>query len=68
MAIVQQYILSPTSESFVLTFANTTANKNLYTQSVDVDKDGNIYVVIWDFDEANVRKCNESKKLLLISS
>ena len=56
MAIVQQYILSPISESFVLTFANTTANKNLYTQSVDVDKDGNIYVVIWDFDEANVLK------------
>ena len=56
MGIVQQHILSSTSESFVLTFANTTANKNLYAQSVDVDKDGNIYVVMWDFDEANVLK------------
>ena len=56
MAIVQQYILSPISESFVLSFANTTQNKNLYAQSVDVDKFGNIYVVMWDFDEANVLK------------
>ena len=56
MAIVQQHILSPTSESFVLSFANTTNNKNLYAQSVDVDDDGNIYVVMWDFDEANILK------------
>ena len=47
MAIVQQYILSPISESFVLTFANTTANNNLYASDVDVDKFGNIYVVLW---------------------
>ena len=60
MAIVQQYILSPLSESFVLTFANTTQNKNLYAQSVDVDKFGNIYVVMWDFDEANVLKIEPS--------
>ena len=60
MAIVQQYILSPISESFVLTFANTTQNKNLYAQSVDVDKFGNIYVVMWDFDEANVLKIEPS--------
>lgn len=56
MAIVQQHILSPTSESFVLSFANTTNNKNLYSESVDVDDDGNIYVVMWDFDEANILK------------
>ena len=56
MAIVQQHILSPTSESFVLSFANTTNNKNLYSQSVDVDNDGNIYAVMWDFDEANILK------------
>ena len=60
MAIVQQYILSPLSESFVLSFANTTQNKNLYAQSVDVDKFGNIYVVMWDFDEANVLKIEPS--------
>ena len=55
MAIVQQHILSPTSESFVLTFANTVNNKNLFG-SADVDNDGNIYAVMWDFDEANVLK------------
>tara|TARA_B100001057_G_C22822974_1_gene940183 strand:- start:354 stop:1877 length:1524 start_codon:yes stop_codon:yes gene_type:complete len=60
MAIVQQYILSPISESFVLTFANTTANSSLYTGSVDVDKFGNIYAAIWDFDEANILKIEPS--------
>ena len=58
MAIVQQHILSPTAESFVLTFDNTNSN-NLYISNVDVDSSGNIYAVMWDFDEANVIKLGQ---------
>ena len=58
MAIVQQHILSPTAESFVLTFDNPNSN-NLYISNVDVDSSGNIYAVMWDFDEANVIKLGQ---------
>ena len=58
MAIVQQHILSPTAESFVLTFDNPNSN-NLYITNVDVDSSGNIYAVMWDFDEANVIKLSQ---------
>ena len=64
MAIIQQHILHPIGESFVLTFANTVNGKEMHSGEFDVDNNGNIYVCIADNDEANVLKISSDGNII----
>ena len=64
MAIVQQHLLHPIGESFVLTFANTTNGKSIYAGNYDVDDEGNIYVCCHDADEANILKISSDGNII----
>ena len=64
MAIIQQHLLHPIGESFVLTFANTTNGKSIFAGRYDVDDEGNIYVCCNDQDEANILKISSDGNII----
>ncbi len=64
MAIIQQHILHPIGESFVLTFANTVNGREQHSGYFDLDDNGNIYVCVADNDEANVLKISSDGNII----
>ena len=64
MAIIQQHLLHPIGESFVLTFANTVNGRDQHSGYFDIDDSGNIYVCIADNEEANALKISSDGNII----
>ena len=64
MAIIQQHLLHPIGESFVLTFANTVNGREQHSGDFDIDDSGNIYVCIADNEEANALKIGSDGNII----